>query len=505
MTIATVLKQTDTVPVFPENSSGAASGVPNTEPFDCSERSVYLGSLGTGCWFAFNYAKPSGVVLLSAIAAARLRDLLESDGGQSAKAPLPAIDAELARRGLIGQRGSHSGAQPTALQARKEKALNVWINSTNACNFSCHYCYIPHLAKGANEAAIEQLSLPKGAISRILQRLFSFCEANGFDRLHLKLAGGEPTLNLPSLEHFCSEAASYSSPVRVSFGMISNGSFEVETVLPFLKRYRIKPSISVDGIGTTHDQVRHLAIDTKPQFSSWQRIADTTERLCQEGLPPYFLFTLTSANLEDLNAFAEWCHSRCLGFRLSLVRQHIPPGPAFQKRMASALVSLYRQLGESMPVNLRFERDAHFAEWNLAKQKLSACGSCRNYVAIDHQGQVSSCQMTMDTPQGDLTQDSLAAIMASFHHDPQRRLLANPNLKTGGCRRCRYIHVCGGGCPEHTRQVFQTSDTPSPWCSVYGTLAPVYIEAAARHLLRKALAFGTVPISGSIPVVDSDP
>jgi uncharacterized protein len=457
------------------------------DPYDSSPRGVLIRPLNETWNFAFNFESPSGVVLLSKIAADRLSDLLRNSDGQTSRIRNceSEIDTLLAKRGLINFKTSLPAAVSFSTPKTKKKSLNVWLHLVNACNFRCHYCYIPELAHKIDPASIERLSVAKEAAFPILEKLFNFCENNAIESLHLKFAGGEPTLNLPLLEHFCSTARKYPSNVRTSFGMITNGSFSADSLLPILQKYKINISISIDGYEESHDQVRYTTNDVGTRIGSWNTIVSNVKQLLAEGIQPYFLYTITRLNYRALRSFANFCHPQGLGFRLSLVRHTLPPPNELVEEMGNHLVEFYRGLGHSLPVTLRFERDARFAEWNLAKQKYSACGTCRNYVAIDNNGFVSSCQMAMNEPQGNLVKEQLSTIMDRFAVDSRTALLVNPTLKTGACARCRFFHVCAGGCPQHTLRALGTFHTPSPWCSVFGKVVPVYVEATARHLLRK--------------------
>jgi uncharacterized protein len=460
------------VPVLAESHRVAAD-----QPFDGSARGVRIGRLGEDVWFAFNYANPGGVVLLSETAARRLEELTASNEVTNHSE----LDTQLQKHGLAGNPAY------TAILPPQRKSFNVWLHVTNACNFSCHYCYIPHLAHDIDPESIEKVSVPRDAVFPILNKLFTFCESRGFSHLHLKFAGGEPSLNRSLIEKFCNEARCYRGPVRVSFGMLSNGSFDTKALIPVLVQHKIKLSISLDGIGATHDRIRHTT-GHGTQTSSWKQIVAAARDLIDAGLPPYFLFTVTAVNYREIDEFADWCHSQRLGFRLSLVRNPVPPTIGLQENVAAALVQLYRRLGECMPIDLSFERHARFAEWTLTKQKFAACGSCRNYVALDHRGGVSSCQMTLNAPQGNILTQPMEEILSRLNANPDLATLTNPTTKSGSCRDCHYFHVCAGGCPQHTRQAFGTFERRSPWCFVYGTVAPVYVEAAARHLLRRAKA-----------------
>ena len=133
------------------------------DPHDSSPRGIFVRSLNDNWSFAFNFESPNGVVLLSKIAAERLSELsVNAEGG----IPLvlrceSQIDTLLAKRGLIILEKSPTGAVSIPVPQAKQKSLNVWLHLVNACNFRCHYCYIPELGHKIDPATIERLSIPK--------------------------------------------------------------------------------------------------------------------------------------------------------------------------------------------------------------------------------------------------------------------------------------------------------------------------------------------------------
>ena len=103
----------------------------------------------------------------------------------------------------------------------------------------------------------------------VLHRLTTHCLATGTPELHLKFVGGEPTLNLPRIRTFCEMARAASrSGMKVSFGMISNGTFDLGELLPLLEDFQISLSISVDGVGPVQDLVRFERDATK-KIGTW--------------------------------------------------------------------------------------------------------------------------------------------------------------------------------------------------------------------------------------------
>jgi radical SAM protein with 4Fe4S-binding SPASM domain len=174
-----------------------------------------------------------------------------------------------------------------------------------------------------------------------------------------------------------------------------------------------------------------------------------------------------------------------MGYRLSLVRSPRMVPESRQLDILATLIEHYTRLGRTLSPAKPISRFARFAEWNLLKKKTLACSSCRNYFAVGHHGEVSSCQMTLDHPLGQSRTDSFSDIVARARSRGDTSALATPTERRGVCSRCTYFHVCAGGCPQHTISVYGTEAVPSAWCKVFGGLVPVYVEAIANQMERR--------------------
>ncbi len=454
-------------------------------PFSPAPPALLLGIAGANWKYAFNLDEPRGIKLLADHAFRRLATLI---GTSRAVPDLPALEVNedhvLHDHGLIKLRSHYSGRRRPSVA---EYSLNVWLHVTNGCNLGCFYCYIPQLQKhvGTKDGARTDLALDSGTMAVIADRLEAYCLAHNLQRLHIKFAGGEPTLAIKQINEFCNRMRSRVAGFRTTFGILTNGVFDPEEVIPVLQRHNFKVSISIDGLQRNHDAIRYLRSDGRRR-GTWDMIYSNVARLLESGLRPYFLYTITKKNLNDVHEFASFAAQRGCGFRLSLERANRTVEIGYQRKVADELGRFYTQFATEAPLDIRFDRDARFSEWSIDKKKHIACSTCRGYVAIRQDGQVASCQMRLDEPFGDLLSNDLAEIVERFARDPRTVLLRDPERKLGACTQCEYRFTCAGGCPQHTRDVFGQFDRPSPWCFVYGTLLPVYIEASARHLARRA-------------------
>jgi uncharacterized protein len=289
---------------------------------------------------------------------------------------------------------------------------------------------------------------------------------------------------MAEVDTFCATLNAVISKTRVTFAMLTNGVFNIDIVLPVLQRHNIAVSISLDGMEANHDKIRFYRAANE-RVGTWNQIVSNTKRLSDAGIIPYFLYTVTSKNLNDIESLAQFASTSGSGFRLSLERGRSPVSFERQRETAEYLISFYGRFARNSPLTIRLDRDAKFAEWTLDRRKTLACNTCRGYVAIDRGGRVSSCQMRLDEPIADLHEKSLSAAFHRFGEDERTKKLRRPQDRAGGCTRCEYRFVCAGGCPQHTRDLWGDADRPSPWCFVYGSLLPRYIEASAIHLARR--------------------
>lgn len=423
-------------------------------PFSTNRAGIEVRRLGPGWGYAFDYENPNGVHVL---------------GGEAL-----------------------SDFQPTDLHSSDEAGsamqhgLNFWVHLINGCNLSCHYCYVPDISASVDDRAISAHSMPVENVQSLLANIFGYCHDEGISRVGLKIAGGEPLLNVPLVQHFCQKAEDSRGETKINFSIITNGTKLSASALSMLKRYNFAISISVDGLGSSHNAIRFERANGH-RTGTWDRVWASVLEARDFGLRPYLLYTVTPKNVEDLPEFAALCARERLGFRLSLTRIARLPKDADIVRITQVLVALYRSLGLTHPTDMPIERLARFAEWNLQKRKTVSCSSGRSYFALGHDGNVSTCQMSLGQSFGDATAKPMGAVIAKIASDSELADIQR-NGRTGACSTCQFKNVCAGGCPQHTVSALGTFQAPSPWCDVYGTLLPVYVESVAVQMARRFLA-----------------
>lgn len=433
--------------------------------------SLKIERLNAAYFYAFNYAKPTGVILLTD----RANDFLQ--------ATLTNTDAKVASSGLSETAKKKLLQFLNPVSSPRPQTRTYWIHVTDSCNLGCFYCYIDDVDR-YRSVAREELSL--GAAQLVLARVMEEARANGIRRIHFKFAGGEPTLALGAINNFCETARNVfqGNLYDISFGIITNGTCSTAAFLSLIKKFKINISISVDGFEETHDRTRQLGPDIEDR-STWRLISETTIKILGIGIRPYFLHTLTPNNIRGINSLQKFINNQGLGFRISLLRLAKMPSPDVITRFRDTLIDFYDRVGQTLPLGLSVNKHVQFAEWNPFRLKTLACGAGRNYFSVSSQGEISTCQMSAGRPLASLQNTTITDARIIAQQKPDTCLLINPEKRVGGCSRCFFMGTCTGGCPQHTYSVHSTMSHISPWCEVYGALYPVYIRSIAQHLYRR--------------------
>jgi uncharacterized protein len=465
-----------------------------------SETFILRRKLASGTSCALNLTNPRGVTLLSCEEATALDAMLDASGRVVAVPSYtdpPSAHSAARRLGLTKVKGTQ-----IPLSRRVPRTLTVWVHTSNGCNLSCSYCYIPQLRKALTPERAMPYLMSDQTSSAMVSGLIKVCQREGFERLYLKFAGGEPTLNWAEVVRTCHEAVRSCSEagIQPGFQMLTNGVFDHTKVLPDAAALKMSVSISVDGDPEVHDTVRFLTSRVAKAFysdeepvealrprrrGSWAIVKANIDRLLAAGIRPYLLCTVDERNYRQFHDLVGYCAAKKLGFRLSPVRDtKTYKLPGLQEAITGELIGLYREMGENHPLDMPIGSFARFAEWNLDMRKNLPCASCRAMLAVGDSGQVASCQMRLDHPVATLQDAAFDQVFDALRHSDEYKYFLHPEAKTGKCAGCIFKYTCAGGCPEHTRMVFGSNNHASPWCDLYTAMMPEYVAAIGRQMER---------------------
>lgn len=209
-------------------------------------------------------------------------------------------------------------------------------------------------------------------------------------------------------------------------------------------------SVSIDGIGSTHDTLRGVK-------GSFAAASAALEAIGQAGMEPYANTQFNRLNLGEIEALGEHLHG--LGVRAWQVQITGPMGRAADRpewllqpddmlelvpRLAAVAERLRGQLRMMASNNLGyfgpFEHILRIEPW-------TGCAAGRHVLGIEADGSVKGCPSLPSAPYvgGNLLERPLAEIWAESAELAFARDRGTSEL-WGHCKSCYYADICKGGC-----------------------------------------------------------
>jgi uncharacterized protein len=310
------------------------------------------------------------------------------------------------------------------------------------CNLGCAYCY----ASGGDFGGPPTTMPPAVAIEAV-RRLID--GARPGEHVSVAFLGGEPLTNRAGVFDTTTYAAEHAAArdVDISFSITTNGTLVSAEDGRFFERHGFAVTVSLDGIGATHDRLRPF----KGGKGSFARIVTRITPLLamQQRMQVSARVTVTPHNLaivETLDALiAMGFHS--VGFSPMLAA---PTGEGEMRR--ADLMSLLEQMiacGRNFERHLQAGRRYPFANMVTALRELHRgshrpypCGAGGPYLGVAADGALAACHRFVGDPRG-----ALGTVQGGVDPSLQRRWLAQRHVHhQEPCRSCWARYLCGGGC-----------------------------------------------------------
>ena len=392
----------------------------------------------------YNPYGPVGIVVLNQPAMqllhsfkkpASLGDFAEEEKGRGYDQVL----AKMVKAGLL------KPLDTPPIKESTSRVLSVWIHTTERCNLQCPYCYVPKRARDMCEDLAKSIV---GAITKIALKY-------GYSSLKIKYAGGEPSLNFPSIKtlhhHFIQKGSENS--LSVEEVMLTNGTTLTDQMLDFLAEAGIKVMISLDG-GKMHQGKTRCYSNGE---SSFPQVMRTIKNALKRGLKPDISITITALNLKGALEAVALALDYSLPFNLNLYR---PLGNFGEK--ASVKNGLDNLIPSTEKLMNTFEEIFSLVAsrpdypWpltgildrtHLGFPHSRPCAAGYDYLTVGVDGRVAPCQMLIGQAWARIDdRDPLGEI----HKQGQDLFTEVDTLSQ--CKTCIWKYACGGGCPliRHT-------------------------------------------------------
>lgn len=384
-----------------------------------------------------------------------------------AAAPGEALALEqLAGAGLLAAPGRADLPRPPP-----PDTLVAWLHVTNACNLRCSYCYI----NKSSDAMRPETA--RAAVDTLIDAALR----HGLPAVLIKYAGGEPALQLPLIAetHRYAQRRAAAHGLALQGGVLSNGTLISAAAARALRDLQLSLMVSLDGLAGANDAQRPTA-GGRPSFAA---VAAGLGHAVAAGLRPTVGITVTGRSVAGLPGLVAWLLDRDLPFGISLYRENVYSASLDELRLdelrlVDGLRAAYEVIARRPP------------PWGLLASLLDrsdlsgahdrSCAAGHNYLVIDHEGRVASCQMRLDQPVTTIgVKDPLSLVRSDTAG------LRNLSVdEKEGCRSCDWRYWCGGGCSVATFRATGRYDLKSPNCRIYQELYPDVVRLEGLRLLR---------------------
>jgi uncharacterized protein len=343
------------------------------------------------------------------------------------------------------------------MTAEVTPAFHVMAKPTGSrCNLSCDYCFF--LEKSALHPGSEQRMSDEVMSAFIGQTI----EAQRVPFVTLAWQGGEPTLM--GLDFFRraldAEKAALPDGWQVERTIQTNGTLLTDEWAVFLAENDILVGLSIDGPRELHDAYRHDGAG-RPVFDQ----VETAARLLQKhGAEFNVLCTINAANvdhpLDVYRYFRDELGARYLQF-IPIVEVATPPadgapGTVTDRSVPSLAYGEFlsaifdewvrRDVGEMFVQFFDGVLAAHVRGYSSLCILQPTCGAG---VALEHNGDVYSCDHFVDTPYllGNIMKTPLGELVRG--EQQQAFGQAKRDSLPQYCRECEFLFACNGECPKN--------------------------------------------------------
>jgi uncharacterized protein len=310
------------------------------------------------------------------------------------------------------------------------------------CNLSCGYCYAQQGSFGGPSQNMP-LEVALQAVDLLLG------QAAPGAKINLAFLGGEPLANRPVLRAATAHAAERAEALglKMGFSITTNGTLLTEADAEFFEQHGFAVTISLDGIGETHDSLRPF----KNGAGSYDRIIQKLEPLLhrQRRMQVSARVTVTPANLDlktALDSFIDMgFHSVGFSPLLRSSNGKTEMGAEDMEMLLEAMIACGLQFEQAVLAGRRYpflNMVNALRELHKGTHRPYPCGAGVGYFGVSANGGLSACHRFVEDELG-----LMGSLAMGLDRERQNAWLAERHVhRQEPCRSCWARYLCGGGC-----------------------------------------------------------
>ncbi len=310
------------------------------------------------------------------------------------------------------------------------------------CNLGCSYCYAQQ-----GEFGVKAKNMPLEKAKAAVDLLFA--QNTGAHKMNIAFLGGEPLANREALQavtRYANDRAE-AEMKKVNFSITTNGTLLTTDDAEFFDRYGFSVTISLDGVGVTHDQLRPF----KSGKGSYEKIIRNIEPLLalQKNMQVSARVTVTPRNLDLKETLDELIR---LGFHsVGFSPMLSSPGGNDEMDATSLEVMLENMIacGREFEKNLMAGKRYPFSNMSTALKEIHhgthrpyPCGAGAGYLGVSASGDLAACHRFVEDKKG-----YFGNLTDGIDRNLQQSWLTERHVhRQEPCRSCWARYLCGGGC-----------------------------------------------------------
>lgn len=311
-----------------------------------------------------------------------------------------------------------------------------------ACNLGCVYCYAQQGTFGGRAKAMTR-DVALAAVDLLL------ADAIRGDRVQIAYLGGEPLANRELLRETTKYAVGLaaSKGIEAGFSITTNGTLLTGEDAEFFEQHGFAVTISLDGMGETHDRLRPFKDGRGSLHEILSRVRPLLER--QKRMQVSARVTVTPHNL-DLRSLLDALIA--MGFH-SVGFSPMLSSPTGEAQLEARHLAI--MLNQMIECGSEFERRVEQGERYPFANMLNAlgelhqgthrpypCGAGAGYMGVSAEGGLYSCHRFVGDETG-----AMGSVNLGVDQEKRSRWLATRHVHSQEpCRSCWARYLCGGGC-----------------------------------------------------------
>lgn len=342
-----------------------------------------------------------------------------------------------------------------------DRPFTVLVEPYKGCNMACRYCY-------SDVGSDTRMSLE--TLEVVLRRVAEYLDQEGITRANLTWHGGEPLM--AGREFF--EAAfalcdRLALAPRVTHLLQTNGTLLDDTWCDLIIRHDMQVSLSLDGPA---EITRATRPGREAGFDSFATVMEKVALLQRRGIGYAFLVVVTQANVRRPRELYQFFRAMGATFKVNPVMRSPHHEEATTELGVTAmqygrfLCQLFDAWMEDEDTPIRVGTVDTYIKNVMAGHAFNCqhrpC--CVDFLlGVRPDGTINPCTRFARSSERTLHEASIRELTAE---PPFTDIARRPELLVE-CRKCQFVSICHGGCPQHAEAFHGDCTRKDYFCAAY--------------------------------------